>query len=219
VVLFVQAAGGSLANPRDREVALALQEHGLATLLVDLLTPEERDADQVLRHLRYDVEATTRRVVAAIDWLAGNEPTAMLSVGLLGIGVGAAAALAACAERPEVAAVVARGGRPDLAGSALPVVQSPALFIVGGQDTRLEELSLLAMHRLPGETGFAVVPGATHLFEDAASFAEATALTIDWFDLHLVRWMRRSGERVIPAARRAPRRPPYAAGRRASRGM
>lgn len=218
VVLFVQSAGSARDNPRDREVARALQEQGLATLLVDLLTPEEREADQVLRHLRYDVDATAHRVVAAIDWLAGHEPTALLSVGLLGIGIGAAAALAACAERPSVAAVVARGGRPDLAGSALGLVQSPALFIVGGQDTKLEELSLLAMHRLPGETGFAVVPGATHLFEDPASFTEATALTIDWFDLHLVRWMRQSGERAIVTAPR-PRRAPFRPMRRVPRGM
>lgn len=217
VVLFVQAGGGARDNPRDREVALALQEQGMATLLLDLLTPDEREADQLLRHLRYDVETTSSRVVAAIDWLAENESTADLSVGLLGIGIGAAAALVACAERPAVAAVVARGGRPDLAGTALAEVQAPALFIVGGQDTKLEELSLLAMHRLPGETGFAVVPGATHLFEEPSAFEEATALTIDWFDHHLVRWMRRSGERMIASARarRAAHRPT----RRVFRGM
>lgn len=226
VVVFVQPGSSVLDSAREGAVADHLLQHSFATLRVELLTDEERLVDEVQRHLRYDVDGIGRRVVAAIDWLGAHPRTADLSVGCLGIGVGAAAALVAAAERPTaVGAVVARGGRPDLAGEALARVRAPALFVVGGEDTVLEELSLLAMHRVPGETGFAVIPGTSHRFDHAAAFEEVTALTTDWFDQHLVRWMRRSGERVVAAMPRRPRvtrpwRPAWTSGPPSStRGM
>jgi dienelactone hydrolase len=225
-VLFVQAGGRALANDRERALAHGLERDGFATLRIELLDDEERLADEVQRHLRYDVDAIAHRVSAAIDWLGEQGATSDLSVGCMGIGVGAAAALVAAADRPSaVDAVVARGGRPDLAGEALARVRAPALFVVAGEDTILEELSLLAMHRIRGEAGLAVVPGADHQFDDPIAFEEVRALTTDWFAQHLVRWMRRSGERVIATGSRRPsssvqrRRGAPRSGPPSSRGM
>lgn len=198
VIVFARGGQGAHDNPRDRVVAEQLQGRGFATLILELLTQEEHLVDDVTRRLRYDVGLLGARLVAVVDWLGRHPPTENLPIGLLASSIGAGAALVAAAERPSaVGAVVSRGGRPDLAGAALARVRAPTLLIVGGQDTVLEDHNLDALQQLRAEVGFAVVPRATHLFEEDETLAEATALATDWFDRHLIRWMTRSGERLV----------------------
>ncbi|MHC0053561.1 dienelactone hydrolase family protein [Actibacterium sp. D379-3] len=177
LVLFAHGSGSSRLSPRNRQVAAALQRRGLATLLFDLLTEEEA-AD---RANVFDIPLLGRRVAAAIGWAAGDERVADLPVGLFGASTGAAAALMPGA----VAAVVSRGGRPDLAGNALPQVTCPTLLIVGGADFGVIELNEAALARLTCEKRLAIVPGATHLFEEPGTLAAVSALAADWFATHL----------------------------------
>jgi putative phosphoribosyl transferase len=198
VIVFARGGQGAHDNPRDRAVAAQLQDRGFATLILELLTHEERLVDEVTRRLRYDVGLLGARLVAVVDWLGRHPPTEDLPIGLLASSIGAGAALVAASERPSmVGAVVSRGGRPDLAGAALARVRAPTLIIVGGQDTVLEDHNVHALHQLRTEVGFAVVPRATHLFEEEDALAEATALATEWFDRHLVRWTTQSGERLV----------------------
>lgn len=186
VVVFAHGSGSSRFSPRNRHVAARLQAGGLATLLMDLLTPEEERVDAVTRELRFDIPLLARRLVGAIDWLTQQPETAPLPVGTFGASTGAAAALIAAAERPDVVrAVVSRGGRPDLAGDALDRVRAPTLLIVGELDPAVIELNQQALERLPGQKALEIVPGATHLFEEPGTLAQVARLAGEWFEAHL----------------------------------
>ena len=203
VVLFAHGSGSSRHSPRNRYVAGQLQEGGLGTLLIDLLTYEEEAVDARTGHLRFDIGLLAQRLVAVIDWLSTGQTTGELSVGLFGASTGGGAALVAAADRPHsVGAIVSRGGRPDLAGSALARVRAPTLLIVGGDDAPVIELNRLAMSDLRAETHLEIVPGATHLFEEPGTLERVAALARDWFQSHLapgragLRDDREGGQRV-----------------------
>jgi pimeloyl-ACP methyl ester carboxylesterase len=187
LVLFVHGSGSSRFSPRNRYVASQLQAAGLATVLADLLTDEEERVDALTAELRFDIGLLAPRVAALTDWLADeNERTAGLGIGLFGASTGAAAALVAAAARPSIVqAVVSRGGRPDLAGEYLRLVNQPTLLIVGEQDPTVIELNRKAMEQIPGETRLDIIPGATHLFEEPGALEEVARLARDWFVHHL----------------------------------
>jgi putative phosphoribosyl transferase len=187
VVVFAHGSGSGRLSPRNRAVAGELQRAGLATLLMDLLTPAEEAEDIRTARLRFDVGLLGERVIAAIDWLAAEPSAAELPVGSFGASTGAAAALIAAAERPaRVGAVVSRGGRPDLAGPALPHVTAPTLMIVGGRDTEVIRLNRAAQALLGGPSRLEIVPGAGHLFEEPGALQRVTQLARDWFLTHLM---------------------------------
>ena len=178
LVVFAHGSGSSRFSPRNRRVAEALHESGLGTLLIDLLTEREEAIDLRTAELRFDIPLLAQRVIGAVDWAATKE----LPIGLFGASTGAAAALVAAAERPElVDSIVSRGGRPDLAGPALPGVEAPTLFIVGERDSVVLELNRRAAERMLTETRLAVVPGASHLFEEPGALDEVARLARDWF--------------------------------------
>ncbi len=182
VVLFAHGSGSSRHSPRNRYVAEVLQQAGLATLLIDLLTPDEEQIDNRTAQLRFDIGMLAGRLVGATDWLNGQPSTQHLQVGYFGASTGGGAALVAAAQRPAaVGAVVSRGGRPDLAGEALPEVQAPTLLIVGGLDTPVIEMNRHAMAQIRVETRLVIVPGATHLFEEPGTLEEVARLARDWF--------------------------------------
>ncbi len=186
VVLFAHGSGSSRHSPRNRAVARVLQEGGLATLLIDLLTPAEEAVDVRTRHLRFDISLLAARLADAIVWLGDQPETAGLPVGLFGASTGAGAALVAAAERPEsVGAVVSRGGRPDLAGAALARVRAPTLLIVGGNDVPVIDLNEQALAQLHTEKRLEIVPGATHLFEEPGTLDTVAHLARGWFARHL----------------------------------
>jgi putative phosphoribosyl transferase len=187
VVLFAHGSGSSRHSSRNRHVAGELQAAGLATVLADLLTPEEEQVDVRTGALRFDIELLSGRVTALTDRLVEQERLADLGVGLFGASTGAAAALVAAAARPAVEAVVSRGGRPDLAGGHLRRVRQPTLLIVGGRDRTVLELNRGAMEELGGETRLEIVPGASHLFEEPGALDEVARLARDWFVRHLRR--------------------------------
>lgn len=182
IVVFAHGSGSSRFSPRNQRVAAFLNEGGLATLLFDLLTAEENEIDEQTRALRFDIQMLGRRLTGAVDWLAGEPETRFLRIGLFGASTGAAAALIAAAERPErVAAVVSRGGRPDLAMADLPRVQAPTLLIVGGLDVPVIQLNRDAAERIGVAHRIEIVPGATHLFEEPGKLEEVARLARDWF--------------------------------------
>lgn len=186
IVVFAHGSGSSRHSPRNRAVAAMLREGGLATLLVDLLTPEEGAVDEETARLRFDIDLLAERLVDATDWLGEVEETRGLGVGYFGASTGGGAALVAAARRPNsVRGVVSRGGRPDLAGAALARVRAPTLLIVGGHDPVVVELNREAFDRLRCEKEMAVVPGATHLFEEPGALGEVARLARDWFLRHL----------------------------------
>jgi dienelactone hydrolase len=186
VVAFAHGSGSSRHSPRNREVAAVLQEAGLATLLADLLTPEEEQADLRTGHLRFDIGLLAGRLVAIADWLAEEPTTSALPVGFFGASTGGAAALVAAARRPQgVSAVVSRGGRPDLAGADLGAVRAPTLLIVGGRDDVVLGLNEQALSELRGEKRLEVVPGASHLFEEPGALQMVAGLARGWFLDHL----------------------------------
>jgi putative phosphoribosyl transferase len=187
VVLFAHGSGSGRHSPRNRFVAQQLRSAGLATLLIDLLTEDEEAVDQFTAHLRFDIGLLAERLVGATDWLAKDLRTASLSVGYFGASTGAAAALVAAAQRPErVGAVVSRGGRPDLAGEALPLVRAPTLLIVGGDDEPVIGLNKEALAQLGTPVKqLVIVPGASHLFEEPGKLEEVARLAADWFTRHL----------------------------------
>jgi putative phosphoribosyl transferase len=186
LVLFAHGSGSSRHSPRNRYVAGVLQEAGLATVLVDLLTPAEEQIDARTGELRFDIGMLAVRVAALTDWVAEQDRTAGLGIGLFGASTGAAAALVAAAARPtHVQAVVSRGGRPDLAGEFLRLVRQPTLLIVGERDPVVIDLNRKAMELIPGETRLAIVPGASHLFEERGALEEVAQLARDWFVEHL----------------------------------
>jgi putative phosphoribosyl transferase len=186
VVLFAHGSGSGRHSPRNRYVAQVLREAGLATLLIDLLTAEEEEVDLRTRHLRFDIGLLAERLVGATEWLERNPDTQDLRVGYFGASTGAGAALVAAAERPEpIGAIVSRGGRPDLAGPALPRVTAPTLLIVGGNDFPVIGMNQEAMEQLRTEKRLEIVPGATHLFEEPGALEEVARLAADWFVRHL----------------------------------
>ena len=184
VVLFAHGSGSSRLSPRNRRVAEVLDRAGFATLLVDLLTPEEEEIDDATAALRFDIPFLARRLAAASDWLAQRPETRELPLASFGASTGAAAALAAAEGRPEVFAVVSRGGRPDLAAAALPRVQAPTLLIVGGDDREVLALNEAAASRMKAEHRLTVVPGATHLFEEPGALEAVARAAADWFLSH-----------------------------------
>jgi putative phosphoribosyl transferase len=186
LVLFAHGSGTSRHSPRNRYVAEILQDAGLGTLLMDLLTRDEDAVDQYTRQFRFDIGLLADRLTGAIDWLERLPDAGELPIGLFGASTGAAAALQAAAARPDrVQAVVSRGGRPDLAGEALEHVQAPTLLIVGAADTPVIPLNDEALRRLQAPAEMRLVPGASHLFEEPGTLAAASALARDWFVRHL----------------------------------
>jgi pimeloyl-ACP methyl ester carboxylesterase len=186
LVVFAHGSGSSRFSRRNRSVAQVLQGGRFATLLLDLLTREEEAIDEQTREYRFDVNRLGHRVVNAIDWVASHPQVARLPVGCFGASTGAAAALIAAAERPDaVRAVISRGGRPDLAGYALPKVQAPTLLIVGGDDEPVIELNRAAMRRMRAPVQLEIVPGATHLFEEPGALELVSRLALTWCTKHL----------------------------------
>lgn len=185
-VVFAHGSGSGRFSPRNRYVAQTLNDAGLATLLLDLLTAAEHERDARTAVLRFDIDLLAPRLTAAVDRLAEIEQTAGLGVGLFGASTGAAAALATAAERPDaVGAVVSRGGRPDLAGAALARVRAPTLLVIGGADTRVIELNRAAAEHLRCAHRIEIVAGAGHLFEEPGKLEAVAALAADWFGRHL----------------------------------
>lgn len=182
LVIFAHGSGSSRFSPRNREVAQVLVGEGMATLLFDLLT--EKEAGN--RANVFDIDLLAERLVQTIDWARARPDLADLPLGLFGASTGAAAALRAAADRPEtVAAVVSRGGRPDLAGEALARVTAPTLLIVGGDDEPVLTLNREAEQQIAGPSRVAVVPGATHLFEEPGTLEAAIRLAVGWFEDYL----------------------------------
>lgn len=186
LVLFAHGSGSSRHSPRNQAVARTLNEGGVATLLIDLLMPDEEQLDMITRHLRFDIDMLAGRVAHVVDWLKENEQTQRLNIGLFGSSTGAAAALAAAAKRKDkVQAVVSRGGRPDLAGNSLSHVSCPVLLIVGGDDDIVIGLNKEAMELLECEKKLSIIEGATHLFEEPGTLEEAARLALSWFKEYL----------------------------------
>lgn len=191
MVLFAHGTGSSRQSPRNRYVARVLQQAGLATLLLDLLTENEECQDRWSRDLRFNIGLLAARLRQAIDWIGRQPEIARLPLGCLGASTGAAAALIAAAESSAVTAVVSRGGRPDLAGSALARIRVPVLLIVGGEDREVLELNRQAAGRLRTETALEIIPHATHLFEEPGALEQVSVLARDWFEGYLTHPRRR----------------------------
>jgi pimeloyl-ACP methyl ester carboxylesterase len=198
IVLFAHGSGSSRHSTRNQFVARTLERGRLATLLIDLLTPAEEIVDERTAQYRFDIPMLAGRLVTIVDWLRRRKDTSSLPIGLFGASTGGGAALIAAADRPgDIAAVVSRGGRPDLAGAALPSVAAPTLLIVGGFDAPVIEMNRDAMKQMRGEVKLEIVPGATHLFEEHGTLERVAELAGAWFERHLQ-----------PAATRASGRPP-----------
>jgi dienelactone hydrolase len=186
LVIFAHGSGSSRFSPRNRQVAAALASAGFGTLLTDLLTPEEERVDNVTGEHRFDIELLGRRVVDTADWARAQPALGALPVAFFGASTGAAAALMAAAERPLLArAVISRGGRPDLAGSALPKVKAPTLLIVGGDDEPVIGMNRDAMRQMRAPVELEIVSGATHLFEEPGALEQVSALAVAWCRRHL----------------------------------
>jgi putative phosphoribosyl transferase len=183
VIAFAHGSGSSRRSPRNHYVAQVLQQGGLGTLLFDLLTADEERIDVRTAHLRFDIALLAQRLSDATAWLKQNPSTRDLRVGYFGASTGAAAALVAAAQRPEeIYAVVSRGGRPDLAGSSLPLVKACTLLMVGGEDTPVIRMNQDAFEQLNiEEKRLVIVPGATHLFEEPGTLEQVASLARDWF--------------------------------------
>ena len=188
MVLFAHGSGSSRHSPRNRFVADYLHEGGFATLLLDLLTAEEEQAELHTRHLRFDIDLLAARLGGAMEWLAADNRISGLELGLFGASTGAAAALRAAADHARtVAAVVSRGGRPDLAGDALGRVLAPTLLIVGGYDYSVLDLNREALGQIRAEKRLEIVPRATHLFEEPGALGEVARLSRHWLQRHVGR--------------------------------
>jgi dienelactone hydrolase len=186
VVLFAHGSGSSRHSPRNQFVARTIREAGVGTLLFDLLTREEEAIDARTAHLRFDIGLLARRLVDATNWVNADDETSQLKVGYFGSSTGGGAALLAAAHLGEtIGAVVSRGGRPDLAGDALPQVKSPTLLIVGGLDYPVIEMNREAYEKLRCKKELKLVPGATHLFEEPGTLEQVARLAADWFQKYL----------------------------------
>ena len=185
-VVFAHGSGSGRYSPRNQFVAQYLNQHGFATVLADLLTEEEEREDARTAELRFDIGLLAERVKAIVDWTQEPATLAPRRVGLFGASTGAAAALIAAAERPDVVlAVVSRGGRPDLATDAFARVQAPTLLIVGSNDPQVLDLNKEALERLGTAKVLEIVEGATHLFEESGALEQVARLAADWFAQHL----------------------------------
>jgi dienelactone hydrolase len=186
LVLFAHGSGSSRYSPRNQFVARTLNNAGLATLLFDLLTPEEDLIDARTREHRFNIGMLAERLIHATNWAKQQQQTRDLRIGYFGSSTGGGAALVAAAELPQdVDAVVLRGGRPDLAGAALPKVQAPTLLIVGGEDDVVIELNEQARAQMQCEVKLEIIPGATHLFEEPGALEQIAKLASDWFRDHI----------------------------------
>jgi len=186
LVLFAHGSGSSRHSPRNQFVARTLNDAGLGTLLFDLLTPDEEAIDVHTREHRFNIGLLAERLVHATKWAKQQEQTRDLRIGYFGSSTGGGAALVAAAEIPvDIGAVVSRGGRPDLAGDALPKVQAPTLLIVGGNDDIVIELNEMARDQMRCEVKLEILPGATHLFEEPGALEKVANLASDWFNAHL----------------------------------
>jgi len=188
LVLFAHGSGSSRHSPRNQFVARTLNDAGLATLLFDLLTPEEELVDTRTAELRFDIDLLAERLVQATAWVKQQQQqqTRELRIGYFGSSTGGGAALVAASQLPEdVGAVVSRGGRPDLAGAALPKMQAPTLLIVGGQDDIVIELNEQARNQMGCKVKLEIIPGATHLFEEPGALEQVAKLASDWFINHI----------------------------------
>ena len=186
LVLFAHGSGSSRHSPRNQFVARTLNDAGLATLLFDLLTQKEEAIDTQTRELRFDIHLLAERLVHATKWAKEQEQTRDLGIGYFGSSTGGAAALVAAADNPlDAGVVVSRGGRPDLAGDALPKVQAPTLLIVGGNDDIVIEFNEQARDRMRCEVKLEIIPGATHLFEEPGTLEKVAKLASDWFVKHI----------------------------------
>jgi putative phosphoribosyl transferase len=182
MVLFAHGSGSSRHSSRNKYVANDLNESGLATLLIDLLTSQEEELDNQTRHIRFDLALLAGRLVGAAEWLKSQEETKDLKIGLFGASTGGGAALITAQKIPGlIRAVVSRGGRPDLAGPSLPDVKAPVLLIVGGNDFQVIEMNNEAFARLRCEKQMIIVPGATHLFEESGKLEKVAGLAKEWF--------------------------------------
>jgi putative phosphoribosyl transferase len=181
MIIFAHGSGSSRLSPRNRMVASYLNDHGFATLLFDLLTPEE---DRIYSN-RFNIELLAQRLIDVAFWVMDTRKYQGLRVGFFGASTGAAAALLAARDLPEVAAVVSRGGRPDLAMKALPFVKSPTLLIVGDRDTDVLRLNQQALRAMNCRKKIVIVPGATHLFEENGAMEQVCSLATEWFELNL----------------------------------
>ncbi|MEY4642301.1 MAG: hypothetical protein RLZZ227_2295 [Pseudomonadota bacterium] len=185
LVIFAHGSGSGRHSPRNRFVAQVLHEHRLATVLADLLTAEEEIADRALRHLRFDIPLLARRLAAIAEWTGAQPDLGQLDCGYFGASTGAAAALIAAAGQPRIRAVVARGGRPDLAAEFLNRVTCPVLLIVGGHDPAVQELNEQALKALNSDSRLDIVPRASHLFEEPGTLEAVAQLAATWFTRHL----------------------------------
>lgn len=189
IVLFAHGSGSSRYSPRNRYVAEVLNQEGLATLLLDLLTDEEEEIDRQTQQLRFDLDLLSSRVLGATEWLSHNPATCDLNMGYFGASTGSAAALIAAAKYPDIVkAIVSRGGRPDLASFALPHVQAPTLLLVGGSDSsilHMNEDALAQLHQVRHKR-LEIIPGATHLFEERGALEQVAALAAQWFKHYLL---------------------------------
>jgi len=185
LVMFAHGSGSSRFSTRNRFVAGFLEANGFGTLLLDLLTREEEAIDVHTREYRFDIDRLARRVVLATDWAQNRKDLRSLPVGYFGASTGAAAALVAAAERPDVVrAIVSRGGRPDLADGRLQQVLAPTLLIVGGDDEPVIGMNRDAMRQMGATVELTIVPGATHLFEEAGTLEQVMRLSAAWFGRH-----------------------------------
>lgn len=186
IVLFAHGSGSGRTSPRNRFVAGELNKKGIGTLLFDLLTGDEEYLDMQTAHLRFDISLLSQRLVETTNWLLKSYKGQNLNMGYFGASTGAAAALVAAAERPDVVkAVVSRGGRPDLAGQSLGLVKCPTLLLVGGYDDVVIELNKQALSKLKSEKKLIIIPEATHLFEEPGKLEEVAQHAINWFSHYL----------------------------------
>lgn len=186
IIVFAHGSGSSRFSSRNRYVAQLLQNKGLGTLLIDLLTPDEEIIDEKTRHLRFNIEMLAERLIDVAKWLKKEKDTTKLNIGFFGASTGGGAALMAAAQIPEdIKAVVSRGGRPDLAGNYLPKVQSPTLLIVGGNDGVVITLNQQAYDKMTTLRQLKIIPNATHLFEESGALQKVGELACDWFERYL----------------------------------
>jgi len=184
LVIFAHGGGSGMYSPRNQQVALRLNEHGLATLLVNLLTIEEEKMDLQTRQLRFNIDLLSKRLIASIEWIRNNPDTQNLNIGLFGASTGAAAALVVAAQRQtDVKAIVSRGGRPDLAGNNnLREVQAPTLLLVGENDEEVLKVNECALKEIgAANKKLTIIPGATHLFEEEGKLEEVARIASGWF--------------------------------------
>lgn len=186
IIIFAHGSGSGRKSPRNRFVAKALQQGNLATFLIDLLSMEEESVDLITRELRFNIPLLAKRLEVVTDWVKKKPATQSLKIGYFGASTGAAAALVAAAEKgKDIFALVSRGGRPDLAGESLKKVTAPTLLIVGSKDTEVIGLNEEALKLLQCEKKLAIIPHATHLFEEPGALEEVATLAGKWFKKHL----------------------------------